>query len=314
MRRAFYAGLFSAGFIWLAGCDGGDDVTFTPPPPALVRISSRNAETITYAVVRATRGAANLVDLGGAQLLPPAAALARIAAPAGGFAGLAELGPDTRDCVGGGTLTWSGNLADPDTLTPGDTLTLVFEACVDAQGNELDGQLDLEIVSVSGDLLGGLFEVRAAARFTALTLTAESLTQRADGEAALELDTASPPVTRAAVSGTRLVLLEGETRYELASFAVESTRNELLDTDTLSTTGTLTSSLYSGRAEFVTVVPFRSQGENLPDTGELVIAGADNATITVRPLDSQNVRLELDLDGNGSVDEIQDVSWADIGA
>lgn len=312
MRRAVYAGLASAGLIWLAGCDGGDGASFSPPPDSsLVRISSGNAETITYAVVRSTIGTANLADLGGAQLLPPTGALGALG---GGFAALVEIGPDTRDCAGGGTVTWSGDVASLDTLSPGDTLTAFFEACVDTEGNELNGQLDLEIVSVSGDLPGGLFEIHADARLTALAVTAEGVTQSADGEARFELDTASPPVVRAAAAGTRLVLLDGEDRYELTDFAVESTRNELLDTDTLSTFGTLTSSLFSGRAEFVTVVPFQSLGENLPDTGELVITGAVNATITVRPLDRLNVRLELDLDGNGSIDEVQDVTWADIGA
>ena len=39
------------------------------------------------------------------------------------------------------------------------------------------------------------------------------------------------------------------------------------------------------------------------------ITGADNATIRVTAMDDITVRLEMDYDGDGAVDEIVDLTW-----
>jgi len=76
--------------------------------------------------------------------------------------------------------------------------------------------------------------------------------------------------------------------------------------------GTLTSSAFAGSATFETVKPFLSVDGSFPSMGELVIHGANGATIRVVALDGTFVRLEIDDDGDGVVDARVDATWAEL--
>jgi hypothetical protein len=74
------------------------------------------------------------------------------------------------------------------------------------------------------------------------------------------------------------------------------------------------SSAFDGEVQFSTTVALQGSGEDNPLSGEFLITGADSATIKVIPLDSLNVRLELDLDGDQAVDAngVIDMTWQEL--
>ena len=80
----------------------------------------------------------------------------------------------------------------------------------------------------------------------------------------------------------------------------------------LEASGTLTSSAFSGSVSFETQVALQGTGTDFAVSGELLITGANGATIHVIVLDGVSVRLEVDLDGDAETDEIVDATWADL--
>ncbi len=76
--------------------------------------------------------------------------------------------------------------------------------------------------------------------------------------------------------------------------------------------GTLTSTAFSGAVTFDTTVLLQGTGNGFAFTGQVLITGANGATIRVIVLDSAFVRLEVDLNGDGTADEIVDKSWEEL--
>jgi hypothetical protein len=69
---------------------------------------------------------------------------------------------------------------------------------------------------------------------------------------------------------------------------------------------------FVGSVQFATTASLPLDGSGTPTGGSLVITGADGATITVRIVSAQQVELDLDLDGNGSVDEVVMTTWSEL--
>ena len=61
-----------------------------------------------------------------------------------------------------------------------------------------------------------------------------------------------------------------------------------------------------------TSLSLQSMGEDYPFVGELRIEGADGAVIVMIALDANTVRLEIDIDGDGAVDDTIDLTWDEL--
>ena len=48
-----------------------------------------------------------------------------------------------------------------------------------------------------------------------------------------------------------------------------------------------------------------------PQTGELLVTGASSSARLIA-LDAVNVRVEIDSDGDGTVDDVIDTTWAEL--
>ena len=81
---------------------------------------------------------------------------------------------------------------------------------------------------------------------------------------------------------------------------------------TLAATGTIESSRLAGEISYTTPTTFQGAGVAYPFAGEMLITGANNATVRLIALDEINVRIETDTDGDGSVDASEDTTWDDI--
>ena len=76
--------------------------------------------------------------------------------------------------------------------------------------------------------------------------------------------------------------------------------------------GSLTSSDFSGTVNFATTALLQGVGDSHAYTGQLLITGANGATIKVVLLDSTFLRLEVDSNGDGVVDATLDFTWNDL--
>ena len=314
----------------VAACGGGGGGATTPAKPAV--IDSGNAQVITREVLDAGLGAGSFgVAVGGGGILSTDGSSTALAqgmahrriiqtAPAGGVSPAgqvqptASFGPERVDCLVSGFISLSGSLHSESTLVAGDRITSDFNACDDAVGAVYDGRLRLDVTSFSGDLLANQFALGARITLTGLAIAEGGSTTTGDGAFDLVLDLTVPLASVLTVSGDVLETRSGSDAWVLRDFAIsvdeDSTGASVLTT--YGGTGTLEGSGLDGAVDFATVVPLVATGANDPATGELLITGANGATIRATVLDSASLALAIDLNGDGVVDETQDMAWSTV--
>jgi len=115
--------------------------------------------------------------------------------------------------------------------------------------------------------------------------------------------------------GASLEIAYGGDSFTLEDFdeSSEFTASVVPFRNLITAVGTLISSLLDGKVDYGTTTPVEGPAGDAPDAGAILITGANGATIRVVVLDPSTVELRLDLDGNGTVDEVQTTTWAELG-
>ncbi len=302
---------------------GGGGGGSAAPPAAPAVIDAGNAATIAREVLDAGLGAGSFgAAVGGGGIL------AADGGPGAQAAGAARqrrtiqqvrpsvvMPAETFDCLVTGTVRLSGSVASADTLTAGDRISADFSACDDAEGTVLDGGLRIDVTAFSGDIFSDLYRLGARVTVTALTIDQDGEAVTGSGAFDLDLDRTVPLRSDQTVSGARLETRSGDEAWVLRDFAVTVLEDAtgIQPQARYSGTGTLEGAGFEGAVDFVTVVPLLATGDAYPADGEVLITGADGATIRATVLDDQAIQLAIDLDGNGVVDETQQLPWSTIG-
>jgi hypothetical protein len=323
--------LCTALFTAVAGCSGGGGSGDSGPD--LVTITDANAKTIAGAVLVSSLESDQLSAftpgaVGSSTPMKPAGSKSTATvyakveslkdaetasllkqSQAGNLQ--AAVGPVTTPCAVGGTTTVSGNLANEVTLTVGDTLTVSFAACDDGT-TVIDGTFSMKITSLSGDLTSGSFALGVAVTLTSFEITENGETVTANGGISFLTDARQSPTVTTTVTTDSLTVSGGGATNTLADFSLTEVLDSVTSDYSLATQGTLTSTAFSGSVTFTTQVNLQGTGADHAVSGELLITGANGATIHIIVLDATNVRLELDLDGNGTVDQTLDATWDEL--
>jgi hypothetical protein len=316
-----------------AGCSGGGSGGGSADTgPDLVQLSSANAKTIAGAVLASSLEGEELTQFA------PAAGSSTAAKPQAqsGTAKLyskvesikdaqtaslleqdqigdlqATAGRETTPCMVSGTVTLSGNLASTDTLTVGDTITAAFAGCDDGV-TLIDGTFAMKITRLSGDITSDLFAVGVDVTLTSFSVTEDGETVEADGSLSFFADSQQSPTITTTVTADSLTVTNGTASNTLADFSLTEVLDSATTAYSVSMQGTLTSTAFSGSVTFATPASLQGTGEGHAASGELLISGANGGTLHVIVLDGVNVRLELDADGNGLVDETIDAVWDEL--
>lgn len=275
------------------------------PPPPWLPITADNAATVASTVW--LDNASSDVD----DVMPEAFELLD------DFLPLVALQPagDRIDvpCAVSGVVYVSGQVADEASpgWTAGDHVTATFEACVrepGEYGEQLDGEAGLTILSAGGT------EQALELTYADLTLTVPSLgALRSNGSSTMTLSR-EEGVQTLEVSTTELTTV-GPGFTEIARD--HSVRLiDRGDTFELSFGATMISGRLGGAVRFETVVPFAGPSGGPPDAGELVVTGAGESAVRLIALGGEDVRLEIDGDGDGVVDPGGTVAttWWDLEA
>jgi hypothetical protein len=306
----------------LSAC-GGDGGGSGSPGDKLAVIDAGNAAAITREVIDVGLGAGAFgAAIGGGGILSAdggsnalALSMARHRATILWVQPSVNVGSQTLDCLTSGSITLSGSLASDSTLTPGDRITANFNACDDADGAVYAGQMRLNVTSFSGDIFNDQYALGAGVLLTDLAITEGGVTTVGDGAIHLDLDLTVPLVSDLTVSGGQLQIRSGSDSWALRDFAVtvaeDSAGANLLTR--YSGTGTLEGSGFEGAVDFVTVSPLVTTGDDHPATGQVLVSGANGATIRATALNAQNLQLDIDLDGDGVVDDTQRIPWSTVG-
>jgi len=226
-----------------------------------------------------------------------------------------SVGPETEDCLFGGTLTISANIQNPEMLSAGDTFSMNYASCDFGEGMVANGSIGFTVTSFQGDLVGDDFSVGFDLTIDSFMMTEAGENVSLDGDFSMSMTIAATS-SIISMSGSSLSVNSGSEFYELSEFSTTTTVDLSMfpESFSLQSSGFLMTSEFDGQVQFSTTVAFQGSGEGNPVSGEFLITGASGATIRVIPLDEQTVRLELDLDGDNAVDPdgVIDVTWQEF--
>jgi hypothetical protein len=292
------------------GDSGGDEGT-----PELV-ITTADADVVAAEVMRGllltTDFAATSTGPGGSSV--EAAATARVdlhAVSGGGVAPAFEVPPTTVPCDAGGNVTVAGDLAVAGTLTVGDQVESDFDDCRQEPGGPLlNGSLDFTVIVFTGDL-DGAFALQADSRLIEFALDDGDVETVADGRVELIQDTRAPLIRQVEMRNGPITFAQGDHEITLTLFDnISSLNTDTLDYE-LTGAGTLITSLFgTGRVAYQVQEQFEGDVPGQPSEGEMVITGADGATILLTA-QGTNVELEVDVDGEDgpAAPVTQTLSW-----
>jgi hypothetical protein len=309
-------------FALIAACGSGGDQFGggAQPPSSTLTITSANAAMATRAAWDAVIASGEFGNLGGSFGLTAAspdgfAKATQAPKPAGFLVNVMQkvpFGPDVYPCIPSGTVTLSGDVADPLTITTGDTFRAVYELCDEGFGEVVDGTIDLSVREFTGDiLLTGLYMLSMDALVTNLQVVTGTDTITNNGDATVSLDTMQAPFISASVSGTSMTVDSNTSAETLSNFSSRQTvdGNEPEVPFTLSGSGTLDSTQLAGIVHYSTPSMFSGEGLDYPSAGVLLVQG-ENSSARLTAVDNVNVTIEIDSNGDGVVDATIDTTWA----
>lgn len=314
----------------LAACSGGSsnfDGRNDPPPPAGLSIDPANAPQALSAAYAAALASGDLAGLAGSTGLT---------ADAGGdFAkpgldsrakGIVDqivrevpIGPDVYDCIVAGTVTISADIVDPlvlasGMLSAGDTFLVEYDNCDDGVGEVIHGTIDMIVDAFTGDILvTQAYDMTMTMDVTDLQVTTTTDVLSSNGDATATLNTLQAPYVEASVSGNAMTMDTNTASESLSDYSSAQTLDAgvVPSPYTLSASGTLDSSQLSGVVVYSTPVTFEGFDVSYPHAGEFLVTG-ENSSARLIAVDDVNVRIEIDTDGNGSVDETINTTWDEL--
>jgi hypothetical protein len=303
------------------GCCSG------PGPAADVDITIANAQDVSATVVRAIIQLFDVAAKIGGQIFPSPPSAADLLSSNSKFeliTSVAESGVDVAGaCAVSGTVTVSGfpweNDPEPMALSVGDTFKLALDTCDDGDGYILDGSFSLNVRGLDGDTRTDVFRLGYALHDnTTLTVTSgmdEDVASVRIGFS-LDWDSLTFPVVVLAASTGKLQLSSQEDVYSWhyedhsltvnADVANPATQNEASYT-------LMESAVLGGLISYEIITPLQAPDGQDPESGEILISGGvGNGTIHIVIESTTSVRLEIDADGDGTVDDYQYTTWATL--
>ena len=319
--------LVAASVTLLAACGGGGSQPAAVEQAQRVAITQDNATSVAAQAVDAGSGGVpnNAVVTGVQVSAEPAVPASAIAALGGAVRRSLEVrapavlagvtASTTVNCASGGSIDVAVDVTDPDTATPGDRADFTFNACVEA-GVTSTGRLTAILVSVNvpGTLI--VSDVIASG----FTATRTGVGERLDGTVRVTLDDSNIiqsaiGVTSGSFSFERLVAGSVRATRTLTDYAYRiETVNATGDTrETFSFTASGTFPKL-GRVSLVaaTTQPvITPNGALRPTSGAGVVTGANGSNVAIT-VTSTGLRLDVDSNGDGSVDATLTPTWVQI--
>jgi hypothetical protein len=222
------------------------------------------------------------------------------------------VGPETTLCAVTGSVTVSGDIGSPLTVTEGDFLDYLWANCDDGLGQVINGLIGMTFTEFEGNLLAGRILLRVSLAVQGFQVTDRTGSHTTTGDLALSIDSRTQPLTVVTTMGSSLMVNNGfstETLTEFSSIVTEDT-SMFPANFTTEATGRVSSTQFSGVVSYDTPVPFQATGDGFPYEGEMLVFGTAGASIRITAVDEANVRIEADYNGDGASDATIETTWA----
>lgn len=224
------------------------------------------------------------------------------------------IGPETVDCYVSGTQKVWGDLSDVNTITAGDVINIESDMCDDGFGEVIDGLLEMTITNTNGDIYLSEFLLEVDVKFTGFTTVSGTESIAFDGDLSMLIDTLSPPLETFKISGSNFSIDSQVETVTMSNFS----DTLIVDTSTYpiawqqNAMGSLASSEFVGLVNYETTVTLMGTGENYPYSGELLVTGADGASLRLIVIDAEHIQIDADYDGDKVVDESFYITWSEL--
>ena len=306
------------------GGGGGGSTSMPTPPTAMVKITSGNATEIMRTAYSAALASASLGDLSGEtgliaggpdQVSKLDGSFGTASKANGDGSSQATLPPTTEFCSVSGSVTISGDIADPftPTLTPNDYFNIEFDQCIDNPGETTHGILRFVVDDFAGDFLAGAYDLTMTLTLDNFQVTTAADALTSNGSATVTLNTLNTPSVAASVSGSSMTVDSNAGAETLRNFISAQTLDAGIFPSpyTMTASGTLDTTELNGTVRYSTPVMFEGFDNDYPGVGEFLVTG-DNSSARLVAESNVNVRVEIDLDNDTVIDETINTTWAEI--
>jgi hypothetical protein len=176
-------------------------------------------------------------------------------------------------------------------------------------GTVLSGNVNITVQAFSGDFLVPPYSVTLAINLANFSITEGGETVTVNGDMTLSESTQDDVVFDTTFSGSLLSFTESTgDAGNLSDFTLTGTDDFNTLVYTFDTSGTLATVELGGSVQYVTTTTFEGIGDNVPNTGVMVVTG-DNSTETITVVDSINLTIAVDENADGIVDQTINTSW-----
>jgi hypothetical protein len=223
----------------------------------------------------------------------------------------------TVPCASGGSLLVNATVASSGTISAGDTVTVTATGCVES-GVTLNGAFSVNFKSITGipgqsSSWNGTFGVT----YTNFSIAQHGDTASVTGDLTLTVNQTSLGNATLSATGSSLSV---STTHNSTSASITVTN--------LNYGGSVASGVYTFHTNYTmsgnlgklgnstytvkTLTDFKQTSTGFPSQGVLKITATDNSSLTLTAIDSTNVKLDLDKNGDGVTDDTTTTTWTNL--
>jgi len=221
------------------------------------------------------------------------------------------VGPEITQCDVEGSVTVSGDIASPLTVTAGDFLDYEWADCDDGLGQVINGLIGMTFTEFEGNLLAGRILLDVSLNVQGFRVIEGTESHVTTGDLTLTIDSRTQPLTVVTTVGSSLIVSNGTSTETLTDFSSAVTEDTSMFPANFTTeaTGRVSSTQFEGEVSYDTAVEFQSTGDGYPYVGEMHVFGTGGSNIRITAMDEVNVRIEADYNGDGASDATIDTTW-----
>jgi hypothetical protein len=210
-----------------------------------------------------------------------------------------------------GTLSFTFNDVDNDlSLSTGDTVSMTANNCV-FSGVTMNGSISLNNVVATGDQLSPPYSLQFTLQTSGFSVSAGGETVAINGGGTIAESTNDDISFTSSFSGSGIEMTVAGETLTLTDYQINETENQSNGTYTLSIDATISSSSLGGSVRVTTDVALSGLSAFDADTGQLTCVG-NNSSVKLTVIDSLNVQLEVDEDGDGLADNTFTEAWTNL--
>ncbi len=218
-----------------------------------------------------------------------------------------------------GSLSVSYNDADNSgTLTTGDTQSATFSNCYSLlDGTTINGGFSLAALTISGTPSLPLTPWRVSATFTVTNLQFidSSGNYTVNGAFSYSGNTTDGVLITASFTGSSLTVRKASgPQLTLTNFNLVGTGDNNTTAYSEYGSGRIADPDLGGYVNFKTPssASFKGVADFYPNSGSMTVTGANNSSVKLTAIDSTNVRLQVDTNGDGVVDYTVIKPWSSV--